>query len=74
VLSKAFDGATNPLRKKLSMSKDLRVQVGPFPKDLLAPDVPQSLTLAVSANVPLRRIRLVAADGVVKAPAFEASH
>jgi hypothetical protein len=34
------------------MSKDLRIQVKPSPKDLLAPDIPKSLTFAVSANVP----------------------
>jgi hypothetical protein len=56
------------------MSKDLRIQVEPSPKDLLAPDVPKSLTFAVSANVLLLGIWLVKADGVVKTPAFEASH
>jgi hypothetical protein len=56
------------------MSKDLRVQVEPSLKDLLAPDVPNSLTFAVSATSLLLWIWLVKADGVVITPAFEASH
>jgi hypothetical protein len=53
------------------MSKILRIQVEPSPHDLLALDVPQSLTFAASAKVPFRWIWLVKADGVVKTPALE---